>query len=108
MTQIIPKPDGELSKEQKDVVSSLCEADLDAIDREFLLLATQQWQKVVRIVANIMLECPPLAYELPDIFYAKRLYKLVEMGILDSRGVIGYMGFCEVRVRGNDMNRGQA
>ena len=38
------------------------------------------------------------AAELPDMFYAQRVYKLVEDGLLESQGRINYMRFCEVRI----------
>jgi len=48
------------------------------------------------IVATVMHSEMQSTCSLPDTFYAGRVYKLVEDGLLESQGRLNYMRFCEV------------
>ncbi len=98
MIGITPKPDAELSPEQEALVARLSAAEIDEIDRALLSQVATRWQKVAKVVGSTMLQFPQLAPQLPDVFFAQRITKLVQDGALELRGAEGYMGFSEVRL----------
>jgi len=94
----VPQPDGPLSSEQQVLVNDLAPEELMAIDDVILANCSVQFRKVARVVGGTMQQNAAKDKHLPDIFYAQRIYKLVEMGKLISQGKPGYMRFCEVRL----------
>jgi hypothetical protein len=98
MSDEVPEPDGDLSEEHKAILEQMSEEELRVIDRELLARASNRLQKVAKLVASIMFKRPELAPELPDVFFAQRVTKLVKEGKLESQGALGYMRFCEVKL----------
>ena len=57
-----------------------------------------QFRKVARIVGIAMDANRDSIPNVPDIFYAARLRKVVEEGLLISQGNLDYMRFSEVKL----------
>lgn len=98
----VPQPDGPLSPEEEELAESLSAEELQAIDEAILTNCSKQFRKVARVVMHVMDLESLTGNSLPDAFYADRIYKLVESGVLISEGKIGYMRFCEVRLPQTD------
>ena len=97
----IPKEDRNLSEEEKVLVKRLTSKELEYIDKTLLSNANNNWQKIAMLVAIVMKELKDKIKGLPDVFYSKRVRKLVEDGYLESRGNLKYMRFSEVRLPNN-------
>jgi len=79
-------------------VSRLKQEDLWEIDRVLLAQSSTQWRKVVRIVGMTIGELSERFPNIPDIYYAQRVRRLVAVGELESQGNLEYMRFSEVRL----------
>lgn len=95
---LTPQPDGNLSEEEQARVDQLSEEELSFIDRTIIESTSNQWRKVARVVGTTMSATPDAFKLAPDIYYAKRVAKLVSEGKLESQGNLDYMGFSEVRL----------
>lgn len=91
------KPDPGLTEEQKALISSLSDREVQQIDSALLSNTRQDWSKMARVVAITMTQPPFQNSSVPDIFYAMRIRKLLEIGVLESQGFIENMRYCEVR-----------
>ena len=89
--------DPSLTQEQTELVMQLSETDLKEIDEALLSNISPQWRKVARVVGTTMNSINNKVKGIPDIFYAQRVIKLVENGILESQGNLKRMRFSEVR-----------
>ena len=98
MTEEIPKPDPPWTPEQHAKVALLTEAEIRAIDEALLSNACHRWRKVARVVGTTMSELTNRVEGIPDLFYSKRVRKLVEDGRVESQGNLAYMRFSEVRL----------
>ena len=92
------KPDPPLTPEQAIHVSRLKQEDLWEIDRVLLAHSATTWQKLGRIVGMTIGELSERFPDIPDIYYAQRLRRLVAVGELESQGNLEYMRYSEVRL----------
>ena len=92
----IPYPD--LTAEQKEKIAQLSEQDLSEIDNLILSNSSKHWRKQAMVIAKTMSELQDRFSEIPDIFYAQCVSKLVKNGYLESQGDLKYMRFSEVRL----------
>ena len=93
-----PLPDGPLTPEEQAIVASLSTEFTQRIDSALLAQAKSSWRKVAMLVALTMMDPELGAPGLPDIYYANRVKKLVEAGLLESAGNLDYMRYSEVRL----------
>ena len=98
MDKEIPIPNLPLTPEEQAKVAQLTENELKAIDEALLSNAHQRWRKVAMVVAVTMNHLEDRILGIPDSFYAERIQKLVEAGLLESQGNLTYMRFSEVRL----------
>lgn len=96
--QVPEKPDGPLNVDQSLRVSRLKQEDLWEIDRVLLAQSAQDWRKVARIVGMAIGELSERFPNVPDVYYAQRVRRLVAVGELESQGDLTYMRFSEVRL----------
>lgn len=94
----MPAPDGPMTDEQQDRVNRLTAEELQRIDDSLMADAAPQWRKVARIVGTALIANRDTIRNVPDIFYASRVRKLVEEGRLISQGNLEYMRFSEVKL----------
>ncbi|HTK25630.1 MAG TPA: DUF3658 domain-containing protein [Pyrinomonadaceae bacterium] len=93
-----PIPDEPLTAEQQERISQLTEGEIQAIDDALLGNATVQWRKMAMLIMLAMAEKSNEIQGIPDVYYAQRLRRLVENGLLESQGNLDSMRFCEVRL----------
>ncbi len=91
--------DPEMTKEQVDLASVISQDQLKEIDTYIISISSNYWHKIAKIVASTMNDLPSRVKGIPDIFYAQRIRKLVEEGVLEAQGNIKSMRNCEVRLR---------
>lgn len=91
-----PIPDPIPTPEEQAEINKLSEAEIEEVDCILLSNINHQWRKVARVVGLTMRNYPNR--HVPDIFYASRIYKLVESGHLEAWGYLGNMRNSEVRV----------
>jgi hypothetical protein len=95
----IPTDDGPLTPEEEAMVARLSDSELQEIDEALISHTTRQWRKVAMVVGTTMSSLPNRVPGIPDVFYAMRVRKLVEDGVLESQGNLARMRFSEVRLR---------
>jgi len=98
MSEHDAKPDPPLTPEQAMRVSRLKQEDLWEIDRVLLAQSAPAWRKVARIVGMTIGELSERFPNIPDVYYAQRVRRLVAVGELESQGNLEYMGYSEVRL----------
>jgi hypothetical protein len=98
MTAESDLPDPPLSPEQDAIVASLGEDFVRKVDCALLSHAKPQSRKAAMLVGLTMMDADLRVPGLPDLFYSKRVRKLVEDGLLESNGNLDYMRFFEVRL----------
>ena len=98
MSEDIPQPDPSLTPEEELKVARLSIEDIKIIDKALLSQACDRWRKVAAIVSFCMHDLEDRVFGIPDIYYAQRVRKLVDKGLLESQGKLGYMRFSEVRL----------
>jgi len=92
--------DPELSEETEAAVAALSPSDVEAIDRALLSLCHDvHWLKVAYVVGHAMDVHPDRYFDIPDLYYARRVRALVEAGVLEAVGNLRRMRFSEVRLR---------
>lgn len=99
----IPVPDPPLTTEQQERVSKLTVEEIQAIDEALMRNADVQWRKVARVVGSAMGQVQNRIPDVMDLYYAQRLRRLVESGLLESQGNIDFMRFSEVRIFKSEM-----
>jgi pimeloyl-ACP methyl ester carboxylesterase len=92
------RPDGPLDVEQSLRVSRLTQEDLWEMDRVILAQCAHSWRKVARIVGMSIGELSERLPNVPDVYYAQRVRRLVAVGELESQGGLAYMQYSEVRL----------
>jgi len=92
------EPVGSLSGEEQERASKLTTEEVRKIDDALIADACTKWRKVARIVGTAMMANRDLIKNVPDIFYAARVRKLVEEGRLESQGNLDFMRFSEVKL----------
>ncbi len=90
-------PDPSLSPDQVNRIDLLSSIDRELIDSQLQENCTDSWRKVARIVGETMLNRPVEFQNIPDVYFAERIYEMVTSGDLEFQGKIGYMRDCEVR-----------
>ena len=68
------------------------------IDRLLLAQSATTWRKVARIVGMTIGELSERFPNIPDVYYAQRVRRLVAVGELESQGNLEYMRYSEVRL----------
>lgn len=97
-------PDPELTAEQRALVNTLKDEDVEAIDNALLASSSNYWRKVARVVGTTMMELPERVPGIPDIYYAERVKELVIRGLLESQGDLQSMRNSEVRLPAKEQN----
>ena len=92
-------PDPSLTNQQQALIDALPKAVVIEIDRLLLAACTNRWQKVARVVGEMMLkrQAPELR-GIPDIYYAQRVRRFVAEGALELEGDYINMRYSEVRL----------
>ncbi len=94
------EPDPPLSAEQLRTVESLSGEQIAEIDNALLANCIKRWRKVAAVVGFTMTDQLIDAFPgVPDIYYAGRVRRLVEIGTLEASGDLNYMRYSEVRLR---------
>jgi hypothetical protein len=88
------EPDPPLTAQQRERVAQLTDKDLALIDQTLLGNASVQWRKMARVVGGSMFCLDPRIVGIPDLFYAERVIRLIDEGVLESQGDIRRMRFC--------------
>ncbi|WP_018417301.1 DUF3658 domain-containing protein [Teredinibacter turnerae] len=86
-----------LTEEQVGIVSNITREELEKIDSELLLLVSDRYQKVAKIVRTYMFKNEDLISEVPDLFYGLRIKQLAEAGKIEFQGNLEFMQYCEVK-----------
>jgi hypothetical protein len=87
-----------LTAEQRIMVDQLAEADIKRIDQALLSNASPQWSRTDRIVLATMIELDN-GMGLPTTFFVERIGKLVNEGLLESKGESTDTRSVEVRLK---------
>jgi hypothetical protein len=93
----IPYPD--LSPEQEKRISQLNDEDLSEIDKAIVSFTDNRWKKQAMIIGQTMMLFEHQFPNIPDIFYATRVTKLVAEGKLEVNGNLKFMRFSEIRLK---------
>lgn len=96
-TGTVEPNDPPLNQIQNLAVSKLSTSDVEKIDTELLANTGSNWRKVAMVVGLTMSKIQGQFNDIPDIYYAKRVAKLVEQGHLESQGNLLQMRYSEVR-----------
>lgn len=90
--------DRELTQEELKLVATLSDAQLAEIDEMLLSHVHPKYsRKVAYLVGATMSDLPNRVKGIPDVFYSKRVARLVELGKLVADGNLNYMRYSEVR-----------
>src|SRR6267142_2826426 len=93
-----------LAEDEALLIAGLPAELITRMDDALLAQSTHRFQKVARIVGQVMQFFSDGPSEIPDIYYAQRIAKLVNAGLLESQGNLGRMRFSEVRLPGPDLS----
>jgi len=94
------KPDPPLTAEQLEIVASLTDGQLAAIDEALLANCNKRWRKVAVVVGFTMTNAFLKRFEgIPDVYFAQRVRDFFDRGLLEASGNLGYMRYSEVRLR---------
>lgn len=96
--------DWSLTEGEALLIAGLPPELITRIDDALLAESTHRFQKVARIVGGVMQSFSDGPSGIPDIYYARRIAKLVEAGLLESQGNLRRMRFSEVRLPGPDLS----
>ena len=97
MTEI-PTPDPDLNKDQRLRVAKLSFEELTRIDETLVSHASKLNRKVAMLVGLSIMDLRKDIPNVPDVFYAQRVKKIVNEGLLIAEGNLDYMRFSEVRL----------
>ncbi|WP_340568575.1 DUF3658 domain-containing protein [Stenotrophomonas sp. G106K1] len=92
-----PDSDAHLTDEQRHRIAALTDEDIAWIDQQLLSHCDGQFRNVAYVVGTAMSLDPKRQPGIPDVFYAGRVRKLVERGVLEAVGDLSRMRYCEVR-----------
>src|SRR5437899_3018654 len=95
--------DRDLTEQEALLIADLPAELVTRIDDALLAKATPQFQKVARIIVEMMRSFPDRP-GIPDVYYAQRIAKLVNAGLLESQGNLRRMRFSEVRLPSPDLS----
>lgn len=80
----------------------IASAPITCFDNDVLSCVKKDWQKSTRVIGEVMVRDWPMTYiQTGDHVYFSRLQKLVEAGIVESRGDMSKMRSSEVRLAAN-------
>jgi hypothetical protein len=88
----------ELTQEEIECVSKITDEALEKIDTALLSYTNCQFQKVAKIVGIFMTESKLHNAGVPDIFYGQRIETLCDRALLQFKGNLKFMRYCEVRM----------
>lgn len=83
--------------EELELIAALSEARIRAIDAALLAAASADWRKLALLVAHAMTG-PARVPGIPDVYYSQRVARLVAEGMLEPRGDLSRMRYCEIRL----------
>lgn len=89
--------DPEPSPMQLELISKLTKEQIEEIDQEILNIADERYKKVAFIVGSVMTSFGNKFEGIPDVYYSKRVTRLIESGDLIAQGFVGRMRYCEVK-----------
>jgi hypothetical protein len=89
--------DRDLTDQEEQLISDLPGDLVTRIDDALLAKANHRFQKVARIIGEVMQSFSDRPLGIPDVYYAQRIAKLVQAGLLESQGNLRRMRFSEVR-----------
>src|SRR5215204_3197347 len=93
------EPDPELNDEQIKLVKKLSVDEVEDIDIALLSFARRKYYRKVAYLVGMTMSRFPIRIEgIPDIFYAQRVRRLVEKGLLVYEGDLNRMRYCEVKI----------
>lgn len=78
-------------------IASLTDEDVAWIDQQLLSHCDGQFRKVAYVVGMAMSLDAERQPGIPDVFYAGRVRRLVERGVLEAAGDLSRMRYSEVR-----------
>lgn len=91
------EPDPLPNKDQLKAIEKLSKQDTDAIDQMLLEQTGKEWRKIAMVVATVISN-PQIDFAgIPDSYFAQRIRMMVQGGILEARGYLANMRYCEVR-----------
>jgi hypothetical protein len=93
------EPDPPLTEEQRVDVDRLTPSQVRAIDRALLSNTSTKWRKIAFIVGTTMCDEADALPNVPDVYLAERLRRLVNEGLLEAQGYLASMRYAEVRLR---------
>jgi hypothetical protein len=79
------------------IVASVSADVIAKLDKALLNAASNDWRKMARLVGNAMAEAKPVVPDLSYSYYVYRLRDFVASGVLEFRGDLTIMRFCELR-----------
>ena len=79
------------------IVASASADVLAKLDKALLNAASKDWRKMARLVGNAMAELKSAVPDLSHSYYVYRLRDFVASGLLEARGDLTIMRFCELR-----------
>jgi len=89
--------DRDLTDHEAQLIAGLPAQLVTRIDEALLTKANHRFQKVARIIGEVMQFFSDGPSGIPDVYYAQRITKLVKAGLLESQGNLRRMRFSEVR-----------
>jgi Protein of unknown function len=93
-----PEIDRHLSSDEEYRVSSLSGDEIREIDDALMSVATVRFRKIAFVAGFAMLNLQPKFKGIPDVFFARRVRKLIGEGKLIVDGNPEHMGASEVRL----------
>jgi hypothetical protein len=78
-------------------IASLSATDLADIDAALLALCIPQWRTLARVVGGAMLSFEGRFNGVPDTYFAQRVARLIDEGVLEVTGDPRRMRGCEIR-----------
>lgn len=94
----IPEPLPPRTDLEQKRIDQLSAEEIKSIDDELIANASTRFRKVARVVGEAMRRQCNSIPNVPDIFYASRVKKLVEEGRLIAAGNLDYMRLSEVKL----------
>lgn len=99
--------DRDLTDHEERLIAGLPAELVTRIDDALVAKATHRFQKVARIVVEVMQSFSATPSGIPDVYFAQRITKLVKAGVLESQGNLRRMRFSEVRRPSNNLSAGE-
>jgi hypothetical protein len=91
------QPNPELSADQAKLVACFSKEEREKIDQAVLSHTSTSWRKITRVVGSAAIELNECCQDVPGIYFAQRVRKMVAEGVLEHQGYLESMCYCEVR-----------